>query len=662
MIFMKPLSVMRKELLEILHDQTMLLILIVFPIFIMLFMGGSFTSLEINGLPIGVTGPLNTTFGGMLLGGLNESTAFKLQSFESEEGAMAAFKNGQLRAVIIIPQDFEETLLRGNGSTIQIIVDNSDLALERAVIGALSSVVQASSANITRAYVVGAWEDLYALNNSASALADDISRSRMQMQSTKAQLGEIKQNISELDMGGLERALDDASFHISSLQELLSEQRASLSEFSEENERALNESEVFLYNASFVLNESIGTVGSTHERLVNQTTELNRTVIALDTSIASLRLVRDGIANSSCSITTPAIDLTIASLVTLRNSTQQQITNAQGQMTDLEALNATLHQFGYALGNYSLQLAEARVGLGRIDTMEEALDNASLALAGLDASFGAARSDATRLRLLLSSINDTTAGMESTLDEALEQTASVDRLIASLQQTVAEQTGRDPERIASPLSVSVQNQYSISAVDFILPQVVAISLLFSCFLLASISFVREKTRNTITRSLMMPDGLANMVMGKIGTLVLLSFMQVALILIVALLLFGVIPPQNLLVLIWGTAISSLVLSSIGILVGFFARSEAAAIQGCLLLAIPMLFLGNIIFSADLLPQYTQILQQLLPLAHVTNIYKIVLITNGDPALDIAALLSYFVLLAVVLAYLVIKRRDISNFQ
>lgn len=657
------LSAIRKEILEVSHDQTMLLVLAVFPIFIMLFMGSSFRSLEINGLPIGVTGPLNTTFSGMLFSGLNESKAFKLQSFDSEDEAMAAFRNGQLRAVIAVPQDFEGALLRGNGSTIRIVVDNSDLALEQAAIAALSSVIQASSADITRSYVVAAWDDLHALNDSASSLADDIGRSRVQMQSTRIQLSEIKQNISELDVSRLEGSLDRASSSIASLQALLAGQRAALANFSDQNERIFNESDVFIYNASSALNQSIATVSSTHDRLVNQTAQMNSTVASLDTSIAGLRLVRDSVANSSCGITTPAIDLTIASLESVRNTTQHQMSDAQDEIRELEELNATLHAFGYALANYSLELAQARTDTAEAGAMMAALDNASAELAGLNASFDSARSDVRRLRVLLSSINSTTDEMEATLDEALAQTASVDILIASLQRTVAEQTGKNPERIASPLSVSVQNQYTRnSAVDFILPQVIAISLLFSCFLLASISIVREKTRNTVVRALMIPSGLANLVIGKIGALMLFSFLQIALILVVALLLFGVRPPENLGVLVWGTAISSLVLSSIGVLVGFYARSESAAIQGCLLLAIPMLFLGNIIFSPDLLPAYTQILQQLLPLAHVTSIYKIVLITNGDPALDIAALLSYFVLLAVLLAYVVIKRRDISNFQ
>jgi ABC-2 type transport system permease protein len=185
--------------------------------------------------------------------------------------------------------------------------------------------------------------------------------------------------------------------------------------------------------------------------------------------------------------------------------------------------------------------------------------------------------------------------------------------------------------------------------------------LFSCFLLASISIVREKSRKTIIRLLLIPGAFENSVLAKVMSITLISLGQVIIILAIALGIFGVMAPGNLAALVAGTVISALVLSSIGVILGFYARSESAAIQSSLLIAIPMLFLGNIIFSPDLLPTYTQVLQQLLPLAHITSIFKVVLITSGNPAASIAALLSYFIILALIIAFIVFKRRDITNY-
>jgi ABC-type multidrug transport system permease subunit len=614
--------------------------------------------MEINGLPVGVSGPENIS-SSPLFSGLNQSQAFKLQSFGSEEDAMTAFRNGRLRAVIVVPQDFEESLQEGNGSTVRIVVDNSDLALEQAVLAALSSVIEASSADITRSYVSAAWLELRGLNASAASLASNISSTRANMQQTKEALEGIRKDIDSLGMESLEQSLDNASAEMAGLQALMMAQKATLANVTEADTEMLNRTDAFLLNASAALNESIATVQSTHQKLSDQVTELNDTIHTLDLSIAGLEAIKAGISDNT---TIAALELNIASLQSLRNATYSQMLDAQTEMAELESLNDTLNSFGLALTDYSAEVETAKTSSDKTAQLADTLDNASLRLHELNSSFAGARSEVGKLKGLLSSIKNATSQIESTLDDALTQTAAVDSLISSLQGTVAEQTGKDPGTIASPLSVKVENQYERgSFVDFIMPQVIAVSLLLSCFLLGSISLVREKTRRTIVRALMVPGGLVNLVAGKIAALVLLSFGQVMVILLVALLLFGVKPPENIAMLVWGTAISALVLSSIGALVGFYARSESAAIQSCLLLAIPMLFLGNIIFSPDLLPSYTQILQQLLPLAHVTSIFKIILITNGDPALDIAALLSYFVLLLALMAYIVIRRKDITNY-
>ncbi|MEW6034994.1 MAG: ABC transporter permease [Candidatus Micrarchaeota archaeon] len=652
-------STIKKEILEMVHDRTMLAVLLAFPVFVMIFMGSSFRSLEINGLPVGLAGPVNTSFSQALFSGLNESKAFNLQDFGSEEEAMTAFRNGQLRAVIVVPEDFEESLRRGEGSKIRIVVDNSDLALEQSVLAAMSSVIEASSADITKGYVTAAWEELRGLNDSAAALASDIAGTRLGMQQTKAALAGARADMDSIDAGRLEGSLGNASVKVAALQALLEEQKGALSNASADNQQLLAKTEIFLINASSALDESIDAVDDTHGKLASQVQELNQTVSVLDSSIAGLEAIKSG-TNDTAMIA--ALELNIASLQALRNSTAGQIEDAKDEMDRLEELNTTLYSFGGALDAYSVEVQLAKAGANRTAEMASALDNVSASLDSLDSSFAEAKEEVAKLKALLSSMKATVTQIDSTLDDALNQTASVDSLISSLQGTVAEQTGKDPDLIASPLSVEVQNQYARgSFVDFIMPQVISISLLLSCFLLGSISLVREKMRKTIVRALMVPWGLWELVIGKIVALVLLSFGQIALILAVALLLFGVRPPENMAVLVYGTAISALVLSSIGVLVGFFSKSESAAIQSCLLLAIPMLFLGNIIFSPDLLPSYTQVLQQLLPLAHVTSIFKIVLITDGDPAIDIAALMSYFVLLAALLGFVSLKRRDITNY-
>ncbi|MBD3210676.1 ABC transporter permease subunit [Candidatus Micrarchaeota archaeon] len=641
---MRIFHAVKKELLEIVHDRTLLSVLLAFPIFIMLFMGSSFGSIEIRGLPVGVVGPTNTTFSGVLLSDLNESSAFNLRHYGSEDIALEDFRNGQLRAVIVIPEDFEQSLKRGEGTEVRIKVDNSDIALQEAIIAAMGSVVQASSTNITRSYVSSAWDDLSELNSSASQLAGQINESRARMKETKEGLSGLKRNISSIDIERLDNSLTGATAQINGLKQQLAVQR---------NSTFTNDTGLFLENASLALNESIATVGDTHEKLSSQAQGLNQTLTTLEMSITALEVLKN---ETSDNTTAAALDANIGALTALKNNTGAQLADSREQITALEELNTTLYDFKAVLNSYALTLSDAKEG------QEELYSELDSALDVMNASLGTAHEDVRQLRSLLSAVQETTENIGSTLDQVLAQTEDVNSLISSLQETVEAQTSKDPETIASPLSVKVENQYTRgSFVDFIMPRVMGVSLLFSCFLLASISLVKEKTRYTIVRLLMIPGAFANSVAAKLISITLISLGQVVMILLVGLLVFGVRPPPDPGMLVVGTAVSALVLSAIGLLIGFYARTESAAIQTSLLLGIPMLFLGNIIFSPDLLPGYTQILQQLLPLAHITNIFKVVLITNGDPAADLAALLSYFALLALGIALVVYKKRSINNY-
>lgn len=656
----KLISVIRKELQEISHDRTMLIVLFMFPIFIMIFMGSSFRSMEISGLPIGITGAANATFADALFSEINQSHAFNIKRYVSENDALVDFKNGQLHAVIVMPDDFDQRISNGSGSEVRILVDNSDLSLEQAMLTAMSSVIEASSANITRSYVYGAWSQLQELNGSASSLRGELENTKKSMQDTKATLAEVRGKIDDLSISSLKETLDSSSAKAQDLQALLLVQKGALANASAGSEALFMQSDLFIANASQALNESIIALDDACSKLDGEVANLTVTRDRLDGTISGLEILR---SSTSDPATAAALDLNLAGLRSLRGNTAQQIIDMQQEKDTLVELNGTLQGTYGSLENYSVAMDDAKKMGISLSATEAALDNASVALSSLNSSFSDARVQVSALEALLSDIRETSSQIEKTLDAAMAQAGSVERLITTLERTVAEQTAKDPKIIASPLSVKVESQYTkTSFVDFMMPQVIAVSLLFSCFLLGSVSLVREKTRKTIVRALLAPDALASLVAGKIAALVLMSFVQVALILIVGSLLFGVSPPMDWAILLWGTTISSLVFSSIGVLVGFYARSESSAIQGCLLIAIPMLFLGNIIFSPELLPAYTQVLQQALPLAHVTGIFKVVLITGGNPAIDIAALTSYFIILSILLAYVVITRRDITNYS
>ncbi len=659
---MKLLATVKKECLEILHDRTMLGVLIVFPIFIMLLMGSSFRTVEIKGLPIAIVGVGNGSFSDSIVTELGTSKAFNLINVASEADAAQALRDGKVKAVIVFPPTLDTDISNGKGGNIKLLLDNSDLTLEQTMISALSSLIRASSANITRTYVNSAWDDLHQLNSSAAGLAGKISMSQSRMQNTSAQLSQIRSNISSLDIRSLANTLDKMALQTAAMQSMINEQSTRLDDINLGNVRFLNASDTFLQSADNALATSLQTVQDTHAKLERQMTELNNTIRTLDNSIIGLNLIRGQATNSSCGTLSGAIDLNIASLSALRNNAASQLNDAKTQREELENVNASLTNASASLALYRSQINNARSQNGDIIMMRASLASASESLSRMNASLASARGFVTGLEGLLREIGTTLDMSERTLGDARDQARDAETLITTLNGVVAKQTGKNPATIAEPLGVTTESTYTrTSYVDFIMPQVIAVSLLLSCVLFAAILFVRERLEKTAIRLLLIPGALGSAVLGKIITIIIISLGQVGIIVAFGTLFFGVQAPSNISAVVLATIVSSAVLASLGIVIGFFSKTESAAIQMGLLIAIPMLFLGNILFSPDLLPNYTQVLQQVLPLAHVTNLFKVVLITNGNPAGDIAGLLAYLALLGFLITYLVMKKKDISEF-
>ncbi|MBI5223518.1 ABC transporter permease [Candidatus Micrarchaeota archaeon] len=652
------LSSLKKELLEIKNDRTLLAIVLIFPIFVTFFMGSSFNKLGINGLPIGVIGKTDSNLTLAVLSGLDNSGAFHTIDFDNLDNATDALKNGQVRAIIELPPDFESSISRGSGANIKITVDNSDLAVEQSILAVLSSVIQASSTNITQSYVGSAWHDLYSLNQSAQSALTRIKEGKLRLNSTYGELVGIEGRLGEIRPDELSASIDGAQLSISRLLERARTQKDEIKRGSQSSADLLLETRLFIDNATVALDQSLDLIDNTSARLERQLVALNNTYTALDATHQSSILLRSQIVNSSCNILTPTVDLLTLSLGTMKNNTLSQISDGHAQLVELRNLNQTLLGFKSNLNSYR----------SRVNSFNSTSDNATIdgqfaslesEIVSLNSTLNQSKDQVNRISTLLLAMRDTINQSKVTLNDAISGSDAMANLIGQISTIVNVQTSKDPTKIATPITIELKDKYQKQGfADFVFPQVISVTILFSSLLLGAIGLVREKTRNTLMRLALVPNGVLSSVLGKLETCALLSLFQVALILSIGIVFFGVSIPSRLDGIVLGSLVSGLVISTIGILVGLFSKSESSAIQFSLLIAIPMLFLGNVIFSSDLLPKFTQFIQFFVPLSHITNIFKTSMITGGDPYLSILSLFSFEILgMFVLLIVLKYRRLD-----
>lgn len=174
---------------------------------------------------------------------------------------------------------------------------------------------------------------------------------------------------------------------------------------------------------------------------------------------------------------------------------------------------------------------------------------------------------------------------------------------------------KSPAAIAAPIKLEREQVFKdMSYLDFLMPAIVSIVLMFISFLLSSITIVQERTKKTLLRTLLTPLSLEEFIFAKTLALILIAMLQGIILVIVAFLFYGIlIPASQLGLLFLVILVYSAAFIGIGMAVATFAESENTAMLSSLVLSIPMLFLCGIFFPFETMPQLMVKIGSALPI-------------------------------------------------
>jgi len=145
---------------------------------------------------------------------------------------------------------------------------------------------------------------------------------------------------------------------------------------------------------------------------------------------------------------------------------------------------------------------------------------------------------------------------------------------------------------------------------------------------------REVERGTMESLLAMPIKPLEIMLGKIAPYILIGFMQAALILIFALVLFAV-PVMGSVVLL--AALSTLFIAanlSIGYTFSTIAQNQLQAIQMSFMFFLPNILLSGFMFPFAGMPRWAQWIGEALPLTHYIRIVRGIML-KGATLVDLA---------------------------
>ncbi len=132
----------KKEFYHIFRDKRTLFILFGMPIVQILLFGFAITN-EINNVDIAILDKSKDVTTQKIINKISSSKYFSLkQMIKNEVEIEAAFKKGQVKAVLVFEKDFSKKLTKENNATVQIITDATDPNTANTISNFISSILQ----------------------------------------------------------------------------------------------------------------------------------------------------------------------------------------------------------------------------------------------------------------------------------------------------------------------------------------------------------------------------------------------------------------------------------------------------------------------------------------------------------------------------------------
>ena len=155
-------------------------------------------------------------------------------------------------------------------------------------------------------------------------------------------------------------------------------------------------------------------------------------------------------------------------------------------------------------------------------------------------------------------------------------------------------------------------------IDFLLPGVVAMSIMQMGLFSVAFSFVQLKSRGILRRLLATPVHPASFIFAQVITRLLVSILQTLILIGLAVLAFDVHLAGNLGAIVLLALLGGGVFVSMGFAVSGWAGSEDVAAPVANAIALPMMFLSGVFFPRDAMPEPLRAIADFLPLSYLAD--------------------------------------------
>ncbi len=197
--------------------------------------------------------------------------------------------------------------------------------------------------------------------------------------------------------------------------------------------------------------------------------------------------------------------------------------------------------------------------------------------------------------------------------------------------------------------------------DFMVPAVLAMVLMVMTVVLSSMNLVREKESGTIEQLIVTPVRPVELLVGKLAPFVVIGFVDVVIVLGVALFWFEV-PLRGSIPFLFGVSLLFLMSTlGLGLLVSTVSATQQQAMMTAIFFVmVPSILLSGFIFPIENMPRLFQEASRVIPMRYYLAVVRGVFLKGTGPAVhwpDVAALLALGLAILGVSVALFRKRVD-----
>jgi len=167
--------------------------------------------------------------------------------------------------------------------------------------------------------------------------------------------------------------------------------------------------------------------------------------------------------------------------------------------------------------------------------------------------------------------------------------------------------------------------------NFLLPGLMSILLILVTVMLTAFSIVREKERGTLEQLLVTPIRPLGLLLGKLMPYFATGVVEFTVIMVCMRFVFQIPIHGNILVLAGLTTGYLFVNLAIGMLISSKANSQAEALQLCLMVMLPSIFLSGFMFPRETMPLWARTASSFIPATYMIGIARGVILRGAGLA-------------------------------